>query len=111
MHGKETPMGIVSLEKMFAQLEDWGQDPEDSRYGDLSELVTSNLKWALEESFEYEVRHRTGCSLYARSDGRADYRNGYRTRDILTRYGRLNDVKVPRIRRSGFVPSILAPGL
>jgi len=103
-------MGIVSLEKMFVQLEDWGQDPEDSRYGDLSELVTSNLKWALEESFEYEVRHKTGCSLYARSDGRADYRNGYRTRDILTRFGRLNDVKVPRLRYSGFVPSILAPG-
>ena len=101
---------IVTLEKMFKQLEDWGQDPEDSRFGDLSELVVQNLKWVLEESFEYEARHRTGCSLYERTDGRSDYRNGYRTRDILTRFGRLEDVKVPRLRHSGFVPSILAPG-
>ena len=95
---------------MFRQLEDWGQDTEDSRFGDLSKLVTQNLKWVLEESFEWEARHKTGCSLYARSDSRDDYRNGYRTRDILTRFGRLKDVKVPRLRHSGFVPSILAPG-
>ena len=103
-------MGILALENMFKQLEDWGQDPEDSRFGDLSKLVTQNLKWVLEESFEWEARHKTGCSLYARNDGRSDYRNGYRTRDILTRFGRLEDVKVPRLRHSGFIPSILAPG-
>jgi putative transposase len=110
LHEKETPLAIVSLERMFKQLENWGQDPEDSRFGDLSELVVGNLKFMLEESFEWEARHKTGCSRYARSSERCDYRNGYRTRDILTRYGRLNDVKVPRFRHSGFVPSLLAPG-
>lgn len=102
-------MAIVSLERMFKQLENWGQDPEDSRFGDLSELVVQNLKWVLEESFEYEARRRTGCSRYERK-GRSDQRNGYRTRDILTRFGRLEDVKVPRLRRSGFVPAMLVPG-
>jgi len=103
-------LGIVSLDRMFGQLEDWGQDPEDSRYGDLSDLVISSLRWTLEESFEWEAQHRTGCSLYARSRQRRDYRNGYRSRDILTRFGRLVDVRVPRLRYSGFVPSLLAPG-
>ena len=103
-------MEMVSVGDVLKQLGAWGQDPEDSRFGDLSKLVTDNLKWVLEESFEYEVQHRTGCSLHARSDNREDYRNGYRTRDILTRYGKLEDVKVPRLRRSGFVPSILIPG-
>jgi putative transposase len=103
-------LAIVSLERMFRQLENWGQDPEDSRFGDLSKLVTQNLKWVLEESFDWEAKHKTGCSLYARSNSREDYRNGYRTRDILTRFGRLEDVKVPRLRHSGFIPSILAPG-
>jgi putative transposase len=103
-------LGILALERMFGQLEDWGQDPEDSRFGDLSKLVTENLKWVLEESFEWEASHKTGCSLYARSGARSDYRNGYRTRDILTRFGRLEAVKVPRLRSSGFIPSILAPG-
>jgi putative transposase len=101
---------IVSLERMFRQLDNWGQDPEDRRYGDLSDLVIENLKWTLEESFEWEARHKTGCSLYERDEGRCDYRNGYRTRDILTRFGKLEDVKVPRLRKSGFVPSLLAPG-
>jgi putative transposase len=101
---------IVTLEKMFRQMEDWGQDPEDRRYGDLSDVVIRNLKWTLEESFEWEVRHRTGCSLYERSERRGDYRNGYRTRDILTRFGRLEAVKVPRLRKSGFVPALLVPG-
>lgn len=103
-------MAILSLESMFKQLENWGQDPEDSRYGDLSEAVLSNLKWTLEASFEWEARHKTGCSLYARVGDRIDYRNGYRTRDILTRFGRLKDVRVPRLRHSGFVPSLLARG-
>ena len=103
-------MGIVALESMFKQLEVWGQDSEDSRFGDLSKLVTKNLQWVLEESFDWEARQRTGCSLYERSDGRSDYRNGYRFRDILTRFGRLKDVRVPRLRYSGFIPSILQPG-
>lgn len=76
----------------------------------MSDLVIKNLKWTLEESFEWEASHRIGCSMYARSDDRFDYRNGYRTRDILTRFGRLKDVQVPRLRKSGFVPSLLMPG-
>jgi transposase-like protein len=101
---------IVSLERMFRQLDDLGQDPEDSRFGDLSDVVVKNLKWVLEESFEWEARHKTGCDIYERQSSRSDYRNGYRYRDILTRFGRLEDVKVPRLRHSGFVPSILSPG-
>ena len=101
---------IVSLESMFRQLDDWGQDAEDRRYGDLSDLVIRNLKWTLEESFEWEAQHRIGCRSYEREESRSDYRNGYRTRDILTRFGRLEDVRVPRLRKSGFVPSLLVPG-
>lgn len=101
---------IVSLERMFEQLESWGQDQEDSRFSDLSDLVVNSLKWVLEESFEWEASHRIGCDVYERSCARSDYRNGYRYRDILTRFGRLSDVKVPRLRGCGFVPCILSPG-
>jgi len=103
-------LGILSLEQMFKQVEVWGQDAEDSRFGDLSDQVIRNLKWVLEQSFEWEARHRIGCGLYERGEYRSDYRNGYRTRDILSRFGRLRDVRVPRLRYSGFVPSILRPG-
>ena len=103
-------MAILSLERMFRQLEAWGQDDEDTRFGDLSEVVMDSLRWVLEQSFEWEAQHKTGCRPYDRDSQRHDYRNGYRTRDILTRFGRLEDVKVPRLRRSGFVPSLLRPG-
>ena len=103
-------MAILPLERMFRQLEVWGQDPEDTRFGDLSKLVTQNLQWVLEESFDWEARQRIGCSMHERSDSRSDYRNGYRFRDILTRYGRLKDVRIPRLRHSRFIPSILQPG-
>jgi putative transposase len=103
-------LAILALEKMFKQLDSWGQDPEDSRFGDLSTQVTRHLKQVLEESFEWEAQHKTGCSRYARSPERYDFRNGYRTRDILTRFGMLKDVRIPRFRRSGFIPSLLAPG-
>ena len=58
---------------MFKQLENWGQDPEDSRFGDLSDSVVNNLKFMLEESFEWEVggADRTQSLLTnARSAGR-----------------------------------------
>ena len=90
-------MAIVSLERMFKQLESWGQDPEDRRFGDLSDLVIQNVKWVLEESFEWEARHRIGCGSYVRSDSREDYRNGYRFRDILAKFGRLKDVRLSLI--------------
>jgi transposase-like protein len=107
---RRLPVTIVSLERMFRQLESWGQDPEDRRFGDLSDLVIQNLKWMIEESFEWEARHRIGCSSYERSEDRKDYRNGYRLRDILSRFGRLKDVRIPRLRFSGFVPCLLEPG-
>jgi putative transposase len=101
---------ILTLDRMFKQLEPWGQDPEDSLYGDLSDKVISNLRSTLELSFEYEAAHRVGCCRHERSDERQDYRNGYRVRDILTRFGMLKDVQIPRLRKSGFVPTLLAPG-
>ncbi len=72
--------------------------------------MIANVKWVLEESFKCEARHKTGCNLYECSDVRVDHRNGYRTQDILTRFGRLKNVRVPRFRYSGFVPSILQRG-
>lgn len=103
-------MPIVALEKLFKQLEPWGQDPEDRRFGDISDRVLAHLRWVIEESFELEAKHEIGCAFYERSDNRKDYRNGYRTRDILTRFGMLKDVKVPRLRYSSFLPSLLRKG-
>ena len=36
-----------------------------------------------------------------------DYANGFYTRDLLTKYGKVQDLKVPRVRNGGFRPAIL----
>ena len=36
-----------------------------------------------------------------------DYANGFYIRDLLTKYGKVQDLKVPRVRNGGFRPAIL----
>nr|WP_041430363.1 IS256 family transposase [Thermodesulfobacterium geofontis] len=36
-----------------------------------------------------------------------DYANGFYTRDLLTKYGKVQNLKVPRVRNGGFRPAIL----
>jgi len=54
-----------------------------------------------------EVNHRLGCGRYQRSDGRQGYRNGSYARDLLTSYGWLEGLVVPRVREGGFQPYVV----
>jgi len=40
-------------------------------------------------------------------DQQEDYANGFYTRDLLTKYGKVQDLKVPRVRNGSFRPAIL----
>jgi putative transposase len=54
-----------------------------------------------------EVSHRLGCSYYQRSVKRRGYRNGSYARDLLTSYGWIKGLVVPRVRQGGFQPLCL----
>lgn len=43
--------------------------------------MNQNLRWVVEESFEWQARHKIVCSWYERSRDRTDYRNEYQGRD------------------------------
>ena len=61
----------------------------------------------LEDTLEAEMVAHLQASLYQRNPDRAGYRNGYRTRDLLTRWGLLEGIRVPRDREGRYQPTVL----
>jgi putative transposase len=57
---------------------------------------------------ELEVEQQLGAARHERTPERTGQRNGYRDRVWDTRVGTL-DLRVPRVRDGGFVPSLLEP--
>jgi len=64
------------------------------------------VKVRLERAMRLEVRAQVGCGHYERSIGRQGYRNGSYARDLLTSYGWIEGLSVPRVRESGFQSTV-----
>jgi putative transposase len=82
---------------------------EDSVWGDLDSASAGLTKVLLESLAESEVEARAGVRLYERGEARCDYRNGYRRRVAQLSY-QVVEIRIPRLRGQGFVPSFLRPG-
>lgn len=65
------------------------------------------VKVGLERALVLEQGRRVGCGRYKRSPKRRGYRNGSCKRDLLTRYGWIEDLKVPRVREGGMESEVL----
>ena len=61
--------------------------------------VKGYIKRHLEQFLRIEVDYKIGCGRYERKRERFDYRNGYYTRSLLTSYGWIDDLTVPRLRK------------
>ena len=57
---------------------------------------------------ELEVTQQVGAERHERTAERTGQRNGYRERAWDTRVGTL-ELRVPRVREGGFIPSLLEP--
>ncbi|MFH2054336.1 MAG: IS256 family transposase [bacterium] len=64
--------------------------------------VKRQVKVSLERALGEEVGRRVGCERYERSGSRRNYRNGHYERDLLSRYGWIEGLQVPRLRRGGY---------
>lgn len=80
----------------FNQL--WWQQTEQ----DMSRL----LKEMLERFSHEELVRQIGAGWYEHSAGRRGYRSGTRLRRVVTRWGTV-ELEIPKIRKGGFVPSVL----
>jgi putative transposase len=83
-------------------------DEEDLVYGELDSATAGVTKLLLETMAESEVERRTGVKLHERAECRQDHRNGYRYRKVQMSY-QVVEIKIPRLRGQGFVPSFLRP--
>ena len=70
--------------------------------------VRGYIKRHLEAVLRVELSWRLGCERYQRSRDRCGYRNGSYGRDLLTTYGWIESVSVPRPRAGGVESAVLA---
>ena len=64
--------------------------------------VVGSVRRRLEGFLRAEVVERVGCGRYERSGSRYGYRNGSYARDLLTSYGWIEGLEVPRLRQGGY---------
>jgi len=77
-----------------------------SIWSDLEREAGHYVKRRLERAMVAEATTRVGCARYQRSCERRGYRNGSYSRDLLTSYGWIEDLEVPRVREGGFVSEV-----
>ena len=77
--------------------ERWSQVKEDF-WGDLKKEQAIALSKLLTTMMEIEVQDLIGTVRWQHNYQRTNYRNGYRYRSLLSSFGYLADIKVPRIR-------------
>lgn len=69
--------------------------------------VKRYIKFRLERALVLEQRVCVGCGRYKRTHKRRGYRNGGYERDLLTTYGWIEGLVVPRVREGGFSSEVL----
>ena len=81
---------------------------EAFRAGGGAELVRDAVRLVLQELIEAEAAEAIGAARYERTPGRVTERNGHRSRLLSTRAGDV-ELKIPKLRRGSFMPSLLEP--
>jgi len=80
---------------------------EEDWWGDMAEDTRQLIKRLLESTMEGEIIAQLQVTKYQRSRLRKGYRNGYRRRSVLTHYGLLDGIQVPRDRLGEYQPRVL----
>jgi putative transposase len=60
----------------------------------------------IEEVLEQEFTEKVGAERYERSEKRKGYRNGHYRRDLLSRFGLIEGIRVPRLNEGGMTFSV-----
>jgi len=107
-------MGILvsELEKVKGlEREEW-EKWDDVRVredflGDIRPRVMEMVRRILESGMEIEVNDLIGSNRWHHNYERSTYRNGSYRRDLLTSYGYIQNIKVPRVREGGIESTVL----
>jgi putative transposase len=80
---------------------------EEEWWGDLKETTLQLVKRLLESTMDEEIIAQLQVGRYQRSGLRRGYRNGHRYRSLLTEFGLLDKIAVPRDRRGEYQPGLI----
>ncbi len=94
-----TQLTVKDLWKEVKDEEDW--------WGDLKADTLRLVKRLLESTMDEEIVAQLQVARYRRSGIRRGYRNGYRHRSLLTEFGLLDRIRVPRDRQGIYQPGLL----
>ena len=87
-------------------LSEWWQEVkenhEDEFWQDADNHLKQLLKGLMEKTMQDELVVYTGTEWHKKAKQRFDYRNGYRYRDLLTKQGLIENIRVPRLRKGKF---------
>lgn len=78
------------------------------RAGDGVDLIRDAVTMVLQELIEVEATEVIGADRYERAGTRTTDRNGHRPRLLATQAGDI-ELKIPKLRKGSFLPSILEP--
>lgn len=87
--------------------ERWSQVKEDF-WGDLKQETLLALQRLLERTMEIEIQDLIRAPRWAHSVQRVAHRNGHYFRTLLTSFGWINRLNVPRLRSGSFRPRLLS---
>ena len=71
-------------------------------------LIRESVRIVLQELIEAEAAERIGAGRYERAESRVTERNGSRPRLLSTQGGDV-ELRIPKLRKGSFFPSILEP--
>jgi putative transposase len=78
------------------------------RAGEGVDLIRDAVQLVLQELIEVEATEQIGAARYERVDTRVTERNGSRPRLLTTQAGDIG-LRIPKLRKGSFLPSILEP--
>jgi len=92
----------LTVEDLWEEVKD-----EEDWWGDLKDETLRLVKSLLESTMDEEIIAQLQVARYQRSGLRHGYRNGHRYRSLLTEFGLLDRIKVPRDRQGIYQPGLI----
>src|SRR3989338_4242613 len=103
-----TPMEAVRLLPQSQILHDWWSEVKENFWqDDAKPQVLKLVKELMESTLKEDMILHIGRVPYQRTGTESVYRNGYYTRGLVTQFGTIGDIKVPRLREGVYKTKVL----
>jgi len=84
-------------------LQEWWQEVKENFFEeDAKPQVLKLLKQLMESTINEEITVYSGAQWHERTGKRTNYRNGFYERSLVTQFGTVDDIEVPRLRYGSF---------